>query len=121
MPKVLYVDDDEDIREIALLSLGLEPDLEIRGASSGAEAIEVVPAWLPDIILLDVMMPVLDGPATLQKLQELNGSQLPPVVFCTARAQARDHDFYLSLGAAGVIPKPFDPMKLGKTVKEFLP
>lgn len=120
MRKILYVDDDDDIREIALMCLTVEPDLDPRGAASGQEALDLVESWEPDLILLDVMMPGMDGPATLKKLIERRGAKLAPVVFCTARAQARDLSHYSALGAAGVIAKPFDPMSLGKQAKAFL-
>ena len=118
--RVLYVDDDDDIREIALISLELDPGFEVRGCSSGEEAIRELQSWEPDIILLDVMMPVLDGPATFERMKELPTAGLPPVVFCTARYQERDVQSYIALGAAGVISKPFDPMSLADNIKKFL-
>jgi len=120
MTKILYVDDDDDIREVAMMSLELEPAFDVRGAASGAEAIETVQAWQPDVILLDVMMPGLDGPGTLAEMRRLMGDALAPVLFCTARAQSRDVGDYLALGAVGVITKPFDPMTLASTVAGHL-
>ena len=115
--KVLYVDDEDDIREIAEMALSLEPDFDVRTSSSGPEAIRLATQWSPDLILLDVMMPGMDGPTTLANLQETMGGRLCPVVFCTARTQARDLEHYLSLGATGIIAKPFDPMGLAELVK----
>lgn len=102
------------------MSLELEREFEVRVCSSGEDAIQVVDEWAPEIVLLDVMMPVKDGPTTLLELKEKIGSGLPKVLFCTARAQSSDIDRYLSLGASGVISKPFDPMTLASTVKEYL-
>lgn len=118
--RVLYVDDEPDIREIAVLSLQLDPDLEAKSCSSGVEALKVAQEWLPDIILLDVMMPHMDGPTTLARLREIAVTRAIPVVFVTARAQASESKGFLGLGAQGVIPKPFNPMVLAGEVRKFL-
>lgn len=117
--RVLYVDDEPDIREVALLSLQLDPNVECRAVDSGAKAIDTISGadWLPDLILLDVMMPIMDGPATLKKLRALPVSATAPVVFMTARAQGFEKDRLLKLGAAAVISKPFDPMSLAKQLR----
>jgi CheY-like chemotaxis protein len=115
--RVLHVDDEPDIREVAEFSLGLDPALVIRSCASGEEALAVAEAWTPDIVLLDVMMPVMDGPATLVRLRENPRTAGIPIVFMTARAQSRELDQLLSLGAVGVIPKPFDPMVLAASVR----
>ena len=120
MTRILYVDDEPDIREIATLSLSLDPELEIRSCASGSEALTTVDDWRPDLILLDVMMPGMDGPTTLAKLRDNPSATAIPVVFITARTQARELDRFLALGAAGIIAKPFDPMKLAETAKGFL-
>jgi CheY-like chemotaxis protein len=119
--RVLHVEDEPDIREVVEISLGLDPDFETRNCSSGQEALACVATWTPDIILLDVMMPLMDGPATLARLRENTDTASIPVVFMTARAQAREIDHFRSLGAAGVIPKPFDPMTLAAEVRAFAP
>ena len=118
--KILYVDDEDDIREVAVLSLELEPRFEVKACSSGTEALELVRAWKPDLILLDVMMPGLDGPSTFRQLIVEHGPSVPPVLFCTARLQASDVQSYLDLGARGVVSKPFDPMALARTVGSHL-
>ncbi|ASJ90654.1 response regulator [Porphyrobacter sp. CACIAM 03H1] len=120
MNRILYVDDEPDLREIALLALSLDPDLEVRTAASGVEAIATVADWLPDLILLDVMMPGMDGPATLARLRMAPLTAELPVVFITARAQAQDLQTFATLDARGVIAKPFDPMTLAQQVREFL-
>jgi CheY-like chemotaxis protein/HPt (histidine-containing phosphotransfer) domain-containing protein len=118
--RVLHVDDEPDIREVVDISLGLDPKFETRGCGSGHEAIAVAMDWPPDIILLDVMMPGMDGPATLARLRENAKTASIPVVFMTARAQTRELDLFRSLGAAGVIPKPFDPMTLAASVRAYI-
>ena len=116
--RILHVDDEPDIRELVEMSLGLDPELSVKSCCCGSDAIAEAAISPPDIILMDVMMPVMDGPETLRRLREA-GSEVP-VVFMTARAQARELAHFLSLGAAGVIAKPFDPMTLAGTVKQYL-
>ena len=118
--RVLHVDDEPDIREVVEISLGLDPDFTVQGCNSGGEALAVAAAWRPDIILLDVMMPGLDGPATLAQLRQNAATARFPVVFMTARTRARETDRFRSLGAVGVIPKPFDPMTLAASVREYV-
>src|SRR4051795_4711514 len=105
--RILHVDDEPDIREVVELSLGLDPDFSVLSCSSGSDAIAVAAEWAPDIILLDVMMPVLDGPGTLARLRGNAETARFPVVFMTARSQAREVDRFRALGAIGVIAKPF--------------
>jgi CheY-like chemotaxis protein len=119
--RILHVDDEPDIREVVDLSLALNPDFEVRACSSGAEAITAAAEWLPALILLDVMMPGMDGPATLVELHKGPKTSDIPVVFMTARAQAREVEHFISLGAQGVISKPFDPMTLADEVRSHLP
>ncbi len=118
--RVLYVDDDADIREVALLALSLDPKLDVKTCASGAEGIVAAAEWQPHLILLDVMMPGMDGPTTLAELRSRAESAHTPVVFITARAQSRELERYLSLGVAGVIAKPFDPMTLAAQAKMFM-
>lgn len=120
MMRVLYVDDEPDIREIAALSLGLDPTLEVRTAASGAAALALMNEWLPDVALLDVMMPVMDGPALLGHIREIEHYAALPVIFITARAQRSELQNFATLDAAGVIAKPFDPMTLASRVRELL-
>ncbi len=117
---VLHVDDEPDIREVVEISLNLDSDFTVRGCGSGEEALACAAEWQPDFILLDVMMPVMDGPATLIRLRENPRTASIPVVFMTARAQAREVDRFRSLGAVGVIPKPFDPMTLAASVRSYV-
>jgi len=118
--RVLHVDDEPDIRELVEISLSLDPGLSVKSCCSGNDALSAAIDWSPDLILMDVMMPVMDGPQTLGHLREHAKTAETPVVFMTARAQARELAHFLTLGAAGVIPKPFDPMTLAGTVKQYL-
>ena len=110
--KVLYVDDDADICEVATLALELDPGIEVRTEASGASGLATAARWRPDAILLDVMMPLMDGPTTLVHLRSDALTCDIPVVFITARAQSREIDEFIKLGARDVITKPFDPMTL---------
>ncbi len=118
--RILHVDDEFDIREVVELSLGLYPDFVMKSCGSGKDALAVAAEWQPNLILLDVMMPVMDGPATLAQLRGDAKTAAIPVIFMTARAQAREVDRFRSLGAIGVIPKPFDPMTLAASVRNYV-
>jgi two-component system OmpR family response regulator len=121
MLKILHVDDEPDIREVAAMSLGIDPEIEVRSAASGAEALKTLEGdWSPDVVLLDVMMPELDGPGTLERLRQLPAHEKTPVIFMTARAQAQEQSRFLALGAIAVIIKPFDPMTLAGQVRDHL-
>ena len=118
---VLHVDDEPDIREVAAMSLELDETMSLTSAASGAEALALLKAGCrPDVILLDVMMPELDGPGTLARLRQLPGHETTPVIFMTARAQSSELSRYIGLGAVGVIVKPFDPMSLAASVRDTL-
>lgn len=118
--KILYVDDEDDIREIAVMALELDPEISVKSCSSGSDALTTVTQWLPDLILLDVMMPGMDGPETLERLRQAPETSAIPVVFITARTQPEDIERFMGLGAAGVISKPFDPMTLAERASALL-
>jgi CheY-like chemotaxis protein len=118
--RVLHVDDEPDIREVVDISLGRDPGVVTRSCASGREAVAVAADWLPDIILLDVRMPGMDGPTTLARLRDNAQTASIPVVFMTGRVQSRELDLFLSLGAAGVIPKPFDPKSLAISLRSYV-
>lgn len=120
MTRILYVDDDPDIREVALIALELDGLLEVRACASGADALQVAPDYQPALILLDVMMPLMDGPTTLSHLRADPRTAAIPVVFITARTQSPEIAQLKQLGALGVIPKPFDPMALADQARSFL-
>lgn len=117
---VLLVDDEPDIRRIGQISLSAVGQWNVLTASSGAEAIELASSRAPDLILLDVMMPGLDGLSTLQRLRAAPETQSIPVIFMTAKAQKQELSRYLDTGAAGVIIKPFDPLTLPQQIQQCL-
>ncbi len=117
--RILYVEDEPDIQSIAKLSLEAVGGFEVKICSSGEEALGETKGFAPDLILLDVMMPGMDGPTTLKALQSSPELGQIPVVFMTAKVQAGEVTHYRSLGALDVIPKPFDPMTLPDQVREI--
>jgi Response regulators consisting of a CheY-like receiver domain and a winged-helix DNA-binding domain len=108
----MHVEDDPDIREITRMSLELVGGFEVVQFNCGVEAIENIPAQVPDMILLDVMMPVMDGMETLKKLREIAGYEDVPVIFVTAKTSRADFSHLRDLGAQDIILKPFEPMEL---------
>ena len=118
--KVLIVDDEPDIRRIAKLGLGRVGGMEVVEATNGTEALARAKEHQFDAVLLDVMMPVLDGPSTLARLREDPATAGIPVVFLTAKAIAAEVDRLKSRGAAGVLTKPFDPMTLARELRAVL-
>lgn len=115
---ILYVEDDADIRTIAQLALEAVGGFALKACPSGQAALDAVAGgYRPDLILLDVMMPGLDGPGTLAGLRRLAATMETPVVFMTAKVQAAEVAYYKSLGAIGVLGKPFDPMQLASQVR----
>tara|TARA_R110002072_G_scaffold18858_1_gene70000 strand:- start:779 stop:1153 length:375 start_codon:yes stop_codon:yes gene_type:complete len=117
--KVLLVDDEDDIRKIAELSLRAVGKFETCVASGGREGIEVARAEAPDLILMDMMMPEIDGLGTLAELRQDPELAEIPVIFMTAKVQKSEVELYLSKGAIGVIKKPFDPMLLSEEVRRL--
>ncbi len=114
--EILYVDDEPDIREIVQMALALVPTLSVSTVDSGQHALESMQAKRPDLVLLDVMMPNMDGPTTLQQMRRQPALESIPVIFMTAKAMPQEVARFRSLGAAAVIAKPFDPMLLGEHV-----
>jgi CheY-like chemotaxis protein len=119
--KVLLVDDEDDIRTVGNLSLSRVGGWQTVLASSGAEAVKKAAAERPDLILLDVMMPGMDGPTTFTQLRAQEATATTPIIFMTAKIQKQEVARYLELGAVGVIGKPFDPMTLPTEIKKLLP
>ena len=119
--KVLLVDDEDDIRTVGNLSLSRVGGWQTVLASSGAEAVKKAAAERPDLILLDVMMPGMDGPTTFTQLRAQEATATTPIIFLTAKIQKQEVARYLELGALGVIGKPFDPMTLPSEIKKLLP
>ncbi|HMR04174.1 MAG TPA: response regulator [Polyangiaceae bacterium] len=118
--KILLIDDEDDIRTIAEMSLGTVGGFEVVLAENGRRGVALALSEKPDAILLDVMMPGMDGPTTLANIRSKSEARGIPIIFMTAKIQAKEREAYLALGAAGVIPKPFDPMTLATDIKAIL-
>lgn len=120
--RILHVDDDENIRALTALAFDVGGSgAEVTSAPSGAEALAKLDSGLaPDVILLDVMMPDMDGPAVLSRIRERPAFADTPVIFMTAQTQDRETAQLMALGAFGVITKPFDPMSLAAQVERLL-
>jgi two-component system alkaline phosphatase synthesis response regulator PhoP len=116
--QILVIDDENDIQEVARLSLELTENWIVFGANGGAAGALLALSAIPDAILLDVMMPDLDGPSTLRLLQQ-QGVMIP-VIFLTAKVQPADRQKFMQLGVKGIISKPFDPLTLGSQMREML-
>lgn len=119
LSRILYVEDDLDLQLIAKESLEIVGGFTVDVCGSGAEALEAAPRLLPQLILLDVNLPGIDGPATLALLRASETLRAIPVVFVTGRDRPADAVRYRELGALGVLAKPFDPMTLADTVLAF--
>lgn len=119
-PHIMCVDDEQDILSVARLSLETVGGFQVSCCNSGLEALDNVLQIKPDLILMDVMMPQMGGPATLQKMKEMNGLEHVPIVFMTARVQPAEVEEYLRMGATAVVHKPFDPMLLSGQIAEIL-
>jgi two-component system OmpR family response regulator len=118
--KVLLIEDEDDIRRIARLSLTRVGGMEVVDAASGIEGVRRAEEERPDAILLDVMMPGLDGPSTLAALRSNPNTAGIPVVFLTAKAMPTEMTRLRDLGARGVLTKPFDPLTLPAQLKAAL-
>lgn len=120
MKRILLVDDEDDVREVARLSLEMMGGWEVLPASSGEEAVRLAETGRPDAILLDVTMPEMDGPATFRALQANAATRAIPVLLLTAKTRAADLEHFASLGVTGVLSKPFDPLTLAHDVSDAL-
>lgn len=117
--RILVVEDEDDIREIVTAVLETLGKYTVESCTSSDEAIEKAAAFNPDIMLLDVMMPGMDGPTTLSKLRDNPGLEKTPVIFMTAKAMPAEIESYMSLGALGVITKPFNPTTICEEIEAF--
>ena len=116
--RILYVEDEPDIQTVVRIPLQIA-GYEMEVCGSGEEALKKAPAFEPDLILLDVMMPGMDGPTTLLELRKIPKFEKVPVVFITAKTQKQEIEQFKRLGALDVITKPFNPMSLAETVKSI--
>lgn len=116
---ILYVDDETDIQTVVALALEFSGELSVQCCGSGAEALKLIESSPPDLVLLDVMMPALDGPSTLHRIRALPRGDRVPVIFVTAKVQPYEIERFMSLGAIGVVTKPFDPLTLAATIQSM--
>ena len=117
LERILYVEDEPDIQEIARLALELTGGFKVEVCDSGQAALGLAESFCPDLILLDVMMPGMDGPATLAALRGTSFGGEIPVIFMTAKVQPQEVRGYRYLGVLDVIAKPFDPMTLTRRIQ----
>ena len=117
LKRILHVEDDRSIQAVAKVALEAVGGFQVLSCSGGQDALDKVLEFAPHFILLDVMMPDMDGPQTLERLRDLIDLQQIPVAFMTAKVQPNEIAHYLSLGARDVIIKPFDPMQLASQVR----
>jgi two-component system OmpR family response regulator len=117
LERILYVEDDPDIQQITIMVLETISGFTLSAYSSGREAVSKAIEFNPDLMLLDVMMPGMDGPETLRELRKFPQLANTPAVFMTAKVQPQEVQEYLSMGALAVIAKPYDPMTLANELK----
>lgn len=120
MHRILLIDDEDDIREVASLTLEATAGWEVMTASSGAEGIRMAEAERPEAIVMDVMMPGMDGPTTFREMQKNPAVADIPVLLLTAKVQGVDQRRFSDLGVAAVLFKPFDPMTLAQQISDIL-
>ncbi len=119
LKKIMHVEDDPSIQMVARVALEAVGHFEVCTCNGGAQALEQYPRFLPQLILLDVMMPGMDGPSTLKQLQQQFDLTQVPVVFMTAKVQPSEIESYIALGASDVVVKPFDAMSLSTQIREI--
>jgi CheY-like chemotaxis protein len=119
MNRVLHVEDEPDIQEVARMALEDVGGMTVGLAGSGREALSKAQSFAPDLILMDVMMPGMDGPSTLLELRKCPATASIPVIFMTAKVQSHEVERYRAMGAMDVIAKPFDPMTLSDQIRQI--
>jgi len=118
--KVLVIEDEDDIREIACMCLADDSSLDVIDAGSGAEGIQKAANEQPDVILMDVMMPDMDGKQTFAALRKNPATSTIPIIFLTAKAMTSEVSELRALGAKGILVKPFDPLTLASQVRAIV-
>jgi CheY-like chemotaxis protein len=118
--RILIIDDEDDIREVAALSLETVAGWDVTTASSGAQGLQRAVEYQPDAILLDVMMPGMDGPTTFRELRKNPATAHIPVLLLTAKVQSTDQRRFADLGVDAVLFKPFDPLTLSSQIAGVL-
>lgn len=119
LKKILYAEDEVDVQTVVELTIQTMSDYQIKICNNGKELLDLVDEYNPDLILLDVMMPEMDGPTTFKNLQENPKTKNIPIIFMTAKAQVHEVEKFKETGALGVITKPFDPMTLCDEIQEI--
>jgi len=119
LQNILYVEDEPDIQAVTKIALESIGGFTLKVCNSGQEALDKCTNLTPDLILLDVMMPEMDGPTTMTELRKISGFESIPVIFMTAKVQSQEIALFKSIGAIEVIAKPFDPMTLSQTVNNI--
>jgi two-component system OmpR family response regulator len=119
LKRILLVEDESDIRTVARMALEAVGGFTVLDCASGYEALAAAPSAHADLILLDVMMPGLDGPSTLAELRKIPATAGTPVIFMTAKVQPAEIAQYLALGALDVVAKPFDPMAVSTEIQRI--
>ncbi|MBW2942782.1 response regulator [Zhongshania aquimaris] len=117
LSRLMYVEDEPDIRVVANIALTQVAGFTVATPNNGAEALKLISSFMPQLILLDVMMPGMDGPQLLERIRELSDFVETPIVFITAKAQSEEIQKLKSMGAVAVITKPFNPMTLGEEIR----
>ena len=119
LQRIMHVEDDPSIQQVAKIALEAVGGFTVHTCSSGQQALDDYQAFAPQLILMDVMMPGMDGPTTLQQLQQKYDLSGIPTVFMTAKVQSNEVSSYKALGAADVVVKPFDPMTLSNQIRQI--
>lgn len=119
LQRILYVEDEPDIQAVARIALEMVGGFTVEICSSGKEALTKAPGFAPDLLLLDVMMPGMDGVSTLHALRALPAIATVPAIFMTAKVQPQEIAQLMAVGALEVIPKPFDPMTLADQIRQI--
>ena len=117
--KILYAEDEPDIQEVATLALEAVGGFTLKVCNNGQEALDAVSSFEPDLLLFDVMMPLMDGPTAFQNIRKLPGQESLPIIFMTAKVQPQEVAVYKEMGALDVVPKPFDPMTLSDSIRDI--
>jgi CheY-like chemotaxis protein len=120
MIKILHIEDEPNIQPVLRIALEGVGDFSVTTASSARKGLALAESFAPDLILLDLMMPEMDGPATLRVFRDRGATASIPIIFMTAQGQSHHIELYKALGALGVITKPFDPITLAKELKAIL-
>lgn len=115
--RILYVEDDQDIADVTIMTLEDLGGYDVKHCISGLKALEEIEEYEPDLVLLDVMMPGIDGAETFKCIKQNSNFEKLPVIFITAKSQKNEQEHYVSIGGSGVITKPFDPMTLCSTIE----